>query len=86
MDDDFRKKMRELDEIGFIGNPRHKYNEKDRFIFSGAFQASRAFRKEHLRDMTPEETLQLGKDLERAYNREVRQKRKAAVKQIAAVL
>ena len=27
--DNFRERMIALDEIGFIGNPSHKYSEKD---------------------------------------------------------
>jgi hypothetical protein len=49
-------------------------------------KANRAFRKEHSRDMTQEETLQTGKDLEHACNRELRQKRKAALMQQTAAL
>ncbi|MDR1222246.1 MAG: hypothetical protein LBL07_05125 [Tannerella sp.] len=42
-------------------------------------KANRAFRKEYSRDMTQEEILQTGKDLERACNRELRQKHRATL-------
>jgi len=69
--DNFRERMIALDEIGFIGNPSHKYSEKDEYIFSAFFQAVRQFRKEHQREITPEEIQQLAKDLEYSYNEEI---------------
>jgi len=70
--DSFREKMLALDEIGFIGNPKRKYSEKDEYLFSAFFQALRKFRKEHKREITSEEIYQLGKDLEYSYNTKVR--------------
>ena len=62
--------MNALDEIGFIGNPSHKYSEKDEYLFSAFFQAVRQFRKEHRREITAEEIQQLAKRLEYSYNEE----------------
>ena len=66
--DSFRERMIALDEIGFIGNPNHKYSKKDEYLFSAFFQALRKFRKEYQREITTEEVQQLGKDLEYSYN------------------
>ena len=68
--DNFRERMIALDEMGFIGNPNHKYSEKDGYLFSAFFQALRKFRKEHQREITTEEIQQLAKDLEYSYNKE----------------
>jgi len=68
--DNFREKMIALDEIGFIGNPSHKYSEKDEYLFSAFFQALKKFRNEHQREITTEEVQQLGRDLEYSYNTE----------------
>jgi len=68
--DNFRERMIALDEIGFIGNPNHKYSEKDEYLFSAFFQALRKFRKEHQREITTKEIQQLAKDLEYSYNKE----------------
>ena len=68
--DNFRERMIALDEIGFIGNPSHKYSEKDEYIYSAFFQAVRQFRKEHQREITTEEIQQLAKNLEYIYNEE----------------
>jgi hypothetical protein len=66
--DDFRERMIALDEIGFVGNPSHKYSKKDEYLFSSLFQTLRRFRKEHQREMTVSEIQQLGIDLEYDYN------------------
>ena len=39
MEYSFRESMIVLDEIGFIGNPSHKYSTKDEYLFSVLFQA-----------------------------------------------
>jgi len=66
--DNFRERMIALDEIGFIGNPSHRYSEKDEYLFSAFFRALKEFRKEHQREITTEEIRQLGKDLEYSYD------------------
>ena len=66
--DNFRERMIALDEIGFIGNPSHKYSEKDEYLFSAFFQALRKFRTEYQREITEKEILQLGKELEYKYS------------------
>jgi hypothetical protein len=78
-------KHRLLEDVRYIGSQRRKYSNKDEFMFGGMMKANRAFRKEPSRDMTQEETLQTGKNLERAYNRELRQKRKdTLIRKVAA--
>ncbi|GHT34619.1 hypothetical protein FACS18945_5770 [Bacteroidia bacterium] len=87
MEDDFKKRMYALDEIGFIGNPRRKHNEKDRFMFSGIIRAARDFRTIHLREMTSKELLLKGKELERTYNCQLFQNRKDRItRQMAAAV
>jgi hypothetical protein len=66
--DNFRERMIALDEIGFIGNPSHKYSEKDEYLFSAFFQELRKFRKKHQSEITTEEIQQLSKKLEYSYN------------------
>jgi len=65
--DNFRERMIALDEIGFIGNQNYKYSKKDEYLFSAFFQALNKFRKEYQREITAEEALQLGKELEYSY-------------------
>ena len=60
---DFRQKMIALDEIGFIGNPNHKYSKQDEYLCGVFFQTVRKFRKEHQREMTAKEIQQLCNDL-----------------------
>ena len=66
--DNFRERMIALDEIGFIGNPDYKYSDKDEYLFGAFFQTVKKIRKEHQREITAAEVLQLGKDLEYSYN------------------
>jgi len=66
--DNFRERMIALDEIGFIGNQDYRYSKKDEYLFSTLFQTLRKFRKEYQREITAEEILQLGKELEYNYN------------------
>jgi DNA-directed RNA polymerase beta' subunit len=78
MDYEFRKKLYELDEIGFIGRPNAKESKKDEYLISAWIQASKKMLKEQGRSLTEEEKNKTIQDAERAYNREVRQRRKAA--------
>jgi hypothetical protein len=66
--DNFRERMIALDEIGFIGNQDFQYSKKDEYLFSTLFQTLRKFRKEYQKEITAEEVLQLGKELEYSYN------------------
>ena len=77
MDYEFRKKLYELDEIGFIGRPNAKESKKDEYLISAWIQASKKMLKEQDRSLSEEEKNQIIQDAEIAYNREVRQRRKA---------
>jgi len=76
MDYEFRKKLYELDEIGFIGSPNAKENEKIKIIMSHLIQGSKKMWKEKSRSLTDFEREQIIKEAERIYNRELRQRRK----------
>ena len=71
MDYEFRKKLYELDEIGFIGTQSIKETEKDKIITSYLIQASKKMWKEQGRSLTEEEKNKVIKDAEKAYNKEV---------------
>ena len=77
MDYEFRKRLYELDEIGFIGSQHVKETEEDKKITSYLIQASKKMWKEESRSLTEEEKNEIIRVAERAYNREVRQRRKA---------
>jgi len=74
--DSFRERMIALDEIGFIGRPNAKESKKDEYLISAYFQTSRTMWKEEGRTPTEEEKNKIIRDAEKAYNREVRQRRK----------
>ena len=75
-EDSFRERMIALDEIGFIGNPNAKVSKKEEYIVSTYFQALVEMRKEQGRSLTEEEKNEVIQDAIKAYNREVRQRRK----------
>jgi len=77
MDYEFRKKLYELDEIGFIGSPNAKEPEKIKIIMSYLIQSSKKIRKELGRSLTDIEREQIIKEAECAYNRELRQRKKS---------
>jgi len=77
MDYEFRKKLYELDEVGFIGRPNARESKKDEYLISAWIQASKKMLKEQGRRLTEEEKNKVIQDAERAYNREIRQRRKA---------
>ena len=79
MDYEFRKKLYELDEIGFIGSPNAKEPEKIKIIMSYLIQGSKKIWKEQSRSLTDIEREQIIKEAELAYNREVRQRRKKLI-------
>ena len=59
-----------------LTNPRAKNTKKQQQITSAYFQASRKMWKEQGRNLTEEEKNKIIQDAERAYNRELRQRRK----------
>ncbi|MDR0206419.1 MAG: hypothetical protein LBI45_04075 [Bacteroidales bacterium] len=75
--DSFRERMIALDEIGFIGNPRARNTKKQQQMTSAYFQASRKVWKEQSRNLSEEEKKKVIYEAEKAYNREVRLRRKA---------
>ena len=77
MDYEFRKKLYELDEIGFIGSPSAKETKKIKIIISYLIQGSKRMWKEQSRGLTDIEREQAIKEAERTYNRELRQRRKS---------
>jgi hypothetical protein len=70
------KEYEALDDIGFIGNPRHKHTEKEAKIVGAFFRTLRAKRIEWLIEPTNEEVQQIMKDVENAYRRGQRAKHK----------
>ena len=76
MDYEFRKKLYELDEIGFIGTQGSKETEKVKMIMSYLIRASKKIWKEHNRNLADFEREQTIKEAEQVYNRNVRQLRK----------
>ena len=76
MDYEFRKRLYELDEIGFVGKPNSKVSKKDEYILSTYFRASRKMWHEEGRCFTEEEKNKVIQDAIKDYNREVRQRRK----------
>ena len=60
MDYEFRKKLYELDEIGFIGSQNAKETEKDRIITCYLIQASKKMCKEQNRSLTDFEREEIG--------------------------
>ena len=77
MDYEFRKRLYELDEIGFIGLPNAKETEKVKIIMSCLIQGSKKMWKGQSRSLTDIERGQIIKSAERTYNRELRQRRKS---------
>jgi hypothetical protein len=76
MDYEFRKRLYELDEIGFLGAQGAKETEKVKIITTYLIQASKKVWEEQSRNLTEFEREQIVKEAERAYNRNVRQRRK----------
>ena len=77
MDCEFRKRLYELDEFGFIGSPNAKETEKVKIIMSCLIQGSKKKWKEQSRSLTDIEREQIIKEAEHTYNRELRQRRKS---------
>ena len=76
MDYEFRKKLYELDEVGFIGTQGARETEKVKTIMSFLIRASKKMWKEHSRTLTEFEREQIVKEAKYVYNRGVRQIRK----------
>jgi hypothetical protein len=77
MNYEFRKKLYELDEIGFIGSQNAKEPPKVKIIMSCLIQGSKKMWKEQNRSLTNVEREQIIKEAERTYSRELRQCRKS---------
>ena len=77
MDYEFRKKLYELDEIGFIGTQGAKETEKVKKIISYLIQTSKKILKEQNRYINEFEREQSVKEAECVYNRNVRQRLKS---------
>ena len=60
-----------------LTNPRAKNTEKQRRMTSAYFQASKKMWKDQGRGLTEEEKNKVIREAELAYNREIRQRRKA---------
>ena len=73
---EFRKKLYELDEIGFIGNPRARYTPKKEYLISAWIKASKKVWNEEGRSLTEEEKNKVIREAELAYNRDIRQRKK----------
>ena len=73
----FREKMIELDEIGFVGRQNAKESKKDKYLISSWIRASKKVWSEQGRSLTEEEKDKVIQDARKAYNREVRQRRKS---------
>jgi len=76
MNYEFRKKIYELDDIGFIGNPRARYTKKKEYLISAWIKASKKVWKEESRSLTEEEKNKVIREAVSAYNREMRQRKK----------
>ena len=74
--DDFRERMIALDEIGFIGVPNARKSKKEDCIVDALIKASKKMWKEQGRNLTDEEKNEIIQDALKAYNRELRQRRK----------
>ena len=79
MDYEFRKRLYELDEFGFIGSPNAKETNKVKIIMSCLIQGSKKMWKEQHRSLTDIERGQIIKEAERTYNRELQQHRKSVI-------
>ena len=79
MDYEFRKRLYELDEIGFMGSPNVKEPSKVKIIMSCLIQGSKKMWKEQSRNLTDIEREQIIKEAERTYNRELQQRRKSII-------
>ena len=77
MDYEFRKKLYELDEIGFIGTQGAKETEKVKTIMSYLIRCSKKMWQEQSRSLTDIEREQIIKEAECVYLRNVRQRGKS---------
>ena len=73
---EFRKKLYELDESGFIGTQSAKETKKVEIITSYLIRASKKMWKEQNRSLTDFERKQIIKETERAYKIERQQEKK----------
>jgi len=84
--DSFRERMIALDEIGFVGVPNARESKKDEYLISAWIRVSKKVWHEQGRSLTEEEKNEVIQNAEKAYNREVRQGKKAmAFDKVASV-
>jgi hypothetical protein len=76
--------INEMGDNDLLCNPRARYTEKQQKITSGIFRALKIFREKNLRDATDEEFRQIGREIEKAYNRSLFEKRKVGIKRMFA--
>jgi len=69
--------INEMGDNDLLCDPHAKYTQKQQKITSGIFRELKSFREKHLRDATHEEFQQIGEVVEKAYKREMLQKRKS---------
>ena len=77
--------INEMGDKGLLCNSHVRYTQKQQEITGSIFSALKAFREKHLRDATDEEFQQIGKEVVKAYNSEIRKKRKNTLKKRLAV-
>jgi len=71
--------INEMGDNDLLCNPYARYTQKQQKITSDIFCALKLFREKYLRDATYEEFQQIGKDVEKAYRRELHTKRKSII-------
>lgn len=78
--------INEMGDNDLLCNPHARYTQKQQKINSGIFRALKSFREKHFRDATYEEFQQIGKEVEKAYNREMLDRRSLIVKRLVAAM
>jgi len=69
--------INEMGDNDLLCDPHARYTSKQQKITSGIFRELRSFREKYLRDATHEEFQQIGEKVEKAYKREMLEKRKS---------
>ena len=76
--------INEMGNNDLLCNPRARYTEKQQKITSGIFRALKTFREKKFRDATDEEFQQIGREVEKAYNKAVFEKHKTTIRRSMA--
>jgi len=79
--------INEMGDNDLLCNPYARYTQKQQKITSGIFRALKSFREQNFRDATYEEFQQIGKEVEKTYERDLFEKRKMIIKKrlVAAI-